>query len=192
MKLLDANCVKVADGVQLPTIGQGTITFSNAIPGAQYVLSVKYDSKSVLGSSFTGSAPPTVTYTFESSVNGVVVENSKTSIKMVPGCTVPPVVPPITVFGGAPIDVTAFEATASGIKVSLSPNPTPSDFRLVVSSASNETILVRVIDVNGQILKQLRATADQVLTFGSDLKQGMYMIEVLQGKKRRVVKGLKL
>jgi hypothetical protein len=82
--LWDANCTKVATGTTV-TVGQGRICISNATPGAKYVLSVKYDSKSVIGSSYTGSAP-SVLYTFESKINGAPVSGSKTSINLLLNC----------------------------------------------------------------------------------------------------------
>jgi hypothetical protein len=85
MSLFDVNCTNVASGAQT-TLGNGRICISNAVPGAKYVLSVKYDSKSVVGSSFSGAAP-LCTYSFISRINGADQPNTATSINMVPGCT---------------------------------------------------------------------------------------------------------
>ena len=82
--LWDANCSKVATGTTV-IVGKGRICITNATPGVQYVLSVKYDSKSVIGSRYTGIAP-SVLYNFESIINGEPVAGSKASINMLPNC----------------------------------------------------------------------------------------------------------
>jgi hypothetical protein len=85
ISLYDNNCNKVAGGTEV-SAGQGRVCISNAVPGAQYVLSVKYDSKSVQGSTFTGSAP-VCQYNFESRINGATINNSQGSINLTPNCS---------------------------------------------------------------------------------------------------------
>ncbi|MFV8466895.1 gliding motility-associated C-terminal domain-containing protein, partial [Flavobacterium sp. LB1P62] len=82
--LWDAKYNKVATGTQT-VLGKGQIHISNAVKGAQYVLSVKYDTKSIIGSSFSGTAP-VCTYTFVSKINGSIV--SRTSVDMTPDCSI--------------------------------------------------------------------------------------------------------
>jgi gliding motility-associated-like protein len=84
IRLWDTYNNKVADGTQT-SIGKGQIHISNAVMGAQYVLSVKYDSKSIIGSSFSGTAP-ICTYKFVSKINGIIV--SRTSVDMTPNCPI--------------------------------------------------------------------------------------------------------
>jgi hypothetical protein len=184
--LWDANCVKAATGAQV-TVGQGRVCITNAIPGVKYVLSVKYDSKSVIGSAFTGAAP-TATYTFQSKINGVLVAGSSTSINLVPNCTMPNAARTSGIVQ-APVESQAAE---TDLVVSLTPNPTPENFRLFVTSASNEVITVRVFDVNGRKVKELKTATHQSMSFGNDLKQGLYFIEVSQGKKKIVVRAMKM
>jgi gliding motility-associated-like protein len=80
--LWDAKYNKVATGTQT-VLGKGQIHISNAVKGAQYVLSVKYNTKSIIGSSFSGIAP-VCRYTFVSKINGSIV--SRTSVEMTPDC----------------------------------------------------------------------------------------------------------
>lgn len=97
--LWDPNCGKFTDAGVMSGVNnsQGTLTITNATPGATYVLSVKYNPKSIQGNTYSGSVAPTVTYRFSASVdnlndlalnNFVPVANSQTTINLVPGCSV--------------------------------------------------------------------------------------------------------
>jgi hypothetical protein len=183
--LWDGNCVKAASGTQV-SIGQGRICITNAVPGVKYVLSVKYDSKSVIGSSFTGAAP-ICTYTFESKINNVSVVGSKTSINMSPNCTSGF----LRTSGSDPV-IESAPVSKDEWLVSLSPNPTPGDFKLNVTSSRDEAILVRVFNVYGRNVRDIKANTNEIISFGNDLKQGIYVIEVIQGDKRKSMKALKL
>jgi uncharacterized protein (DUF2141 family) len=74
----DAACNKKATGTQ-PTTGQARISFTGAIPGQRYIVNVKYDSKSVIGGTVSGT-PPINTYSFSMKVNGVVVPSSSVNL----------------------------------------------------------------------------------------------------------------
>lgn len=78
--LWDAACSKKSTGTQ-PTTGQARISVTGAIAGRTYIVNVKYDSKSVVGSTISGT-PPINTYTFSMKVNGVAVPSSSVSIQM--------------------------------------------------------------------------------------------------------------
>jgi hypothetical protein len=77
--------------------------------------------------------------------------------------------------------------------VTVYPNPSTSDFRIVVSSTSNEPVKVRVMDVNGS-LKSVRPLLPKSneIRVGANLSAGVYTAEVIQGSKRKVVKLIKL
>jgi Secretion system C-terminal sorting domain len=186
VRLWDANCLRVVTGTQI-SVGQGRICITNATPGVKYVLSVKYDSKSVIGSGFTGTAP-TCTYTFESRINGKTVAESRTSINMVPNCSVPTTTRTSEVVQAPAVN----QSEDTELKVSLTPNPTPENFRLFVTSASKKIVIVRVFDVNGKMVKQIKTSTYELISFGNDLKQGLYFIEVIQGKDKKVVRAMKM
>jgi hypothetical protein len=82
--LFSNSCTSFVSGTEI-SLGQGRINVTNAVAGAQYVLVVKYDSKSVQGSAFTGSAP-VCQYNFETKINGTTADNTQGSINMVPNC----------------------------------------------------------------------------------------------------------
>jgi hypothetical protein len=68
------------------------------------------------------------------------------------------------------------------------PNPSSSNFTVNIKPevnagvVSNDPVLVRVLDLQGRVVKTFKATAYQTLSFGSDLKSGAYMLEIRQGK----------
>jgi hypothetical protein len=83
-------CTKLRQGSELSP-GQGRVCITGATPGAVYILSVKYDVKSIQGGSYSG-APPTCQYNFVSKVGGSFDGASADSISAVPGCAAGPVV----------------------------------------------------------------------------------------------------
>jgi hypothetical protein len=76
-------------------------------------------------------------------------------------------------------------------EVSAYPNPTSTHFRLNINGASPETIKVTVYDVFGRAVKYFSFASKPSLTLGQDLKAGVYMIEVRQGKNMKTLKGVK-
>ncbi|MFM9027616.1 MAG: hypothetical protein ACKOQ6_06435, partial [Bacteroidota bacterium] len=76
--LWDANCNKRATGVQT-SVGQASVTITNAIVGATYVLSVKYDTKSIINTPIIGT-PPIASYQFTAVMNGTTVPNSSKTL----------------------------------------------------------------------------------------------------------------
>ena len=78
------------------------------------------------------------------------------------------------------------------MNVQVSPNPAINDFKLLVTTADNESITVKVFEVQGRLIREMRINANQATTFGSDLKAGTYAIEVHQGKNVKTERILKL
>jgi hypothetical protein len=62
------------------------------------------------------------------------------------------------------------------------PNPSSQYFELQVNSGSNEKIEVNLYDINGKFLSKMNAVKNQALRFGSNLRPGTYMVEVIQGQ----------
>jgi hypothetical protein len=73
--------------------------------------------------------------------------------------------------------------------VTAYPNPSTTDFKLSISSASSETIRVTVYDMFGRAVKYFSFASKPSISIGQDLKAGVYMVELQQGKH---VKSLKL
>jgi len=71
------------------------------------------------------------------------------------------------------------------------PNPTTSQFNLQVISAGKEKVTVRILDIQGRLVRKFTVMPFETTTFGQDLKAGSYIIETTQGTEkltRRVMK----
>jgi hypothetical protein len=60
-----------------------------------------------------------------------------------------------------------------------------------LSSTSREIFTVRVLDVQGRLIKSLAVLASEINNIGDDLKSGVYMFEITQGKEKKTVRGVK-
>ena len=84
-----------------------------------------------------------------------------------------------------------FVNDAAQMEVKVFPNPTTSNFNLQVITADQQELVVRILDVQGRLIKSVKVAPYQTLNIGSDLKSGSYLVEVKQGnsvKTTRVVK----
>ena len=92
----------------------------------------------------------------------------------------------------ARVAATHVEGGKQSFEVSLSPNPSRSNFALRVYSAKNETVQLRVLDVNGKVVYTAKSQPEQAFTFGNELPNGLYMVEVRQGEEVKTVKAVKM
>ncbi len=82
--------------------------------------------------------------------------------------------------------------TDQSLKLSLLPNPSASQFRLVAHSGNTaESVSVRVIDANGRSVYETKGQPEQSFMFGDKLSNGLYMIEVRQGNEVKTIKAMK-
>jgi hypothetical protein len=154
IKLFDASCNKFATvKVSEPTTGQAKMIVSGATPGAKYVLSVKYDSKSLIGASFTGTAP-TSEYTFVTNINGVPVPASDGKVTAVPGCKDNTPLPLYCSMGGLKDqDLTVTDLGANSLKVF--PNPFVNTVTIQFASAEDAHVIFEIHNVLGQKIATL-------------------------------------
>jgi len=75
--------------------------------------------------------------------------------------------------------------------VKVQPNPSTSNFAIKVKSTDNDKIIIQLLDVSGRILQSQNINANETIQFGSELKPGVYVLEVKQGKKRSVERLIK-
>ena len=151
--MFSSSCTNAAGGTQT-SIGQGRVCISNATPGAQYVISVKYDSKSVQGSTFTGSAP-VCQYNFESRIDGAVVSGSQGSINLTPNCS-----------SGTTTkesEVLAPDDTRMEAKIGLYPNPASDHVNVVFVPARTAKSSIELYDITGKLI---------VSIYNGDIEQG--------------------
>jgi hypothetical protein len=77
------------------------------------------------------------------------------------------------------------------MNLSVFPNPTTTEFRLNVNTSGKEQITVRVWDAQGKMMKTMKMMPYETIKFGNELKTGSYMVEVLQGNKKRTQRVIK-
>jgi hypothetical protein len=82
-------------------------------------------------------------------------------------------------------------AATEEMTVSVYPNPTTTEFRINLNTRSSEVVKVRVMDMQGRMVKAYTLAASQQMTFGNDLKAGSYMVEFIQGDKKKVQRLIK-
>jgi hypothetical protein len=93
--------------------GVPTVTITNATLGQIFVISVKYDTKSIVGASATGTGP--CTYTFKAVVDGVLKDDTQGQIDVLRNCSA---------FAAAtPMSSSISTETPAALKVTAAPNP---------------------------------------------------------------------
>lgn len=144
-----------------------------------------------------GTISITVQYT-NAAVNGTVMatatsncgSSSTRTIKIkLPACPVQNVAGDGQAASRLPVGINP--DTKEDMMVSVYPNPAINHFRLQVNTSGKEQITARLLDLQGRELKRMIMMPDALTTFGSDLKPGTYMLEVLQGTRRSVQKLIK-
>jgi len=86
---------------------------------------------------------------------------------------------------------TTVSAPSEEMSVKVFPNPTTSNFNLQVITAGEELVKVRVLDVQGRFIKEVKVQPYQTVNMGAELKAGTYMIEVRQGSQVKTTRVLK-
>ncbi|WP_281298501.1 T9SS type A sorting domain-containing protein [Flavobacterium limnophilum] len=178
----NASCTKIATGYQSAS-GQATIEISGVTGGDIIVISVKYDTKSLIGSTFTGKAPD-VTYYFGSLINGNDVAGSLGSVlvsncKTTKGGTSAPI--------AAKIDAAGFDAYPVPFKDQLTIKYNfdyATDVKIEVFNAQGISVLTKV-DTNSYLNKEI--TLD--LHANKDQEQ-MYLVKVTTNRGSSIKKVL--
>ncbi len=75
--------------------------------------------------------------------------------------------------------------------VNLFPNPTKHLFCLQMSSKSKEAFIIKIFDVQGKQVQSFSSLTTEICNIGNDLKPGVYMFEITQGKEKKTVRGVK-
>ena len=77
------------------------------------------------------------------------------------------------------------------INVSLSPNPTNSYFNFNIKGSDRRAVSIRIFDAQGRFVKSMEVQPNEQTKFGSELKAGVYFMELKQGEKIKTTKMLK-
>jgi hypothetical protein len=181
-------CTKFIVGKETQT-GQTQINVTGAVAGKFYVLSVKYDSKSIIGGVVSGTPIPE--YTFFAKVNTVMVPNSSTSISMYPNnCNV------VGTSNTGTASSTMMEVEVKRGQVQLYPNPGAGSYTLTVNDFGKGEAVILVMDAYGKML----FTKEVALINGSlvlplrlqkDAANGIYFVQVTNGDQRKTIRLIK-
>ncbi len=146
INLYNNSCTLVATGVQV-SLGLGRVCVTNAIAGNQYVLSVAYDTKSVIGAPFSGTAP-TVLYSFQSNISGITLAGSSTSINMVPNCSSAARAP--VALGATKVEI------VKTLKATAYPNPFIGKFSLNIKSPESGMATIQFFNIYGSMIYEMK------------------------------------
>lgn len=159
---------------------------TGATAGATYIVSVKYDTKSIIGAVYTG-ADNKSTYTFGSYVNNVLYAPSTGTIDALSGCT------DNTPLPGDCSLTPAKQSSADAIKATVYPNPFANNFKVNIVSASQESVQIKVYDMMGKLIDSETVNMSDIDIFelGSKYSSGIYNVIITQGTEvqtQRVIK----
>jgi len=76
--------------------------------------------------------------------------------------------------------------------VKVFPNPSTSNFNMQIRTSEKDPVIIRVMDVQGRFVKSMRSESTDMINFGSDLKAGIYMVEIRQGRQVKTLRVVKL
>jgi len=78
------------------------------------------------------------------------------------------------------------------LDINVFPNPSSNYFNVKAVSGNQENIFVRVLDLQGRIVKELNMKSNEVKQVGDNLKPGNYILQVVQGNKTKTTKLMKI
>jgi uncharacterized protein (TIGR02145 family) len=187
------NCVRVAS-VTTPSTGQARVSITKATVGRTYIIGVRYDTKSLVGYTTTGTISPV--YTFSAKIGTQTLANSTSSVTAYPNnCASAPA----SIISSRMPDSKDINNTTNAPAKALSitnlslkayPNPTSHYFNIVVEGGAQQTEgVLRVMNMVGQLIEEKKQVKPgQLIQVGHQYINGMYLIEYTQGSDRAVLK----
>ena len=82
-------------------------------------------------------------------------------------------------------------AAADEMAIIVSPNPSPTNFVVVVNTENKHKISLLLSDAEGRKLNRYNVGPGEKIVLGSDLRPGVYMLEAVQENKKKVVRLVK-
>ncbi|CAN5729465.1 hypothetical protein BH11BAC4_BH11BAC4_13100 [soil metagenome] len=79
----------------------------------------------------------------------------------------------------------------TGLIVQAYPNPSTAEFTLKLQGNSNAKVSITVTDLMGRSVLKLESTAGKLIRFGNELKAGVYLVQVVQGLEKQIIKIVK-
>jgi hypothetical protein len=81
--------------------------------------------------------------------------------------------------------------STESMNVNVFHNPSTTNFNLQVITSSSEEVIVRILDLQGRLIKSTKVTPNRMMSIGSELRAGTYIIEVRQGMQLRTTRVIK-
>jgi hypothetical protein len=81
--------------------------------------------------------------------------------------------------------------TGGKLVVQAFPNPSANEFKLNIQTNADESVEVKVMDLQGRVISIQQVRAGNI-QFGTGLRAGIYFVEVTQGKQKERIKLIKL
>ena len=80
----------------------------------------------------------------------------------------------------------------AGLKINLFPNPSATEFTLILDSNNDaEMFSIRITDLQGREIYKSKAVVGKQYKFGKELITGVYIVEVMHGRMKELVKLVK-
>lgn len=100
----------------------------------------------------------------------------------------------IPVAGKGNTDVKVDEPLVAELDVNVAPNPTYGEFRLFINSNDKKTpVYLRITDISSKFVElKNNIVPGQRISIGANYMKGVYIGEVIQGNKRKIIKLIKL
>lgn len=76
-------------------------------------------------------------------------------------------------------------------EISIYPNPSASEFRVNTGEELYSPMNIRVLDAGGRVMSRFRTIPGQQNTFGTDLKPGIYFVEIICDSRKMIRKIVK-
>jgi hypothetical protein len=90
-----------------------------------------------------------------------------------------------------PIAKVSGNREGSSLSVKVYPNPTKSQFNIQINNDVTNQAVIRVLDMQGRFIQSVKTTTNQTISLGSQLKAGVYLLEVTQGKEVKTTRVVK-
>ncbi|WP_333667160.1 T9SS type A sorting domain-containing protein, partial [Flavobacterium sp.] len=196
IRLYTSSCENVSFKASFISNGTGAkYIVTGATPGATYIVSVKYNVKSIQGGVYSGS-DRTSKYTFACYLNGSGLPAADTSgtIDAVSGCQDNTPLPadctmPLTTARG---EVVTIEDNF-GLSVIAYPNPYSNNFNLNVKTLSEDKVSLSVYDMLGRLIenRDLNPRETSEIKIGDRYPSGIYNVIVTQGDEVKTLRVIK-
>ena len=84
-----------------------------------------------------------------------------------------------------------FANSVKELKISSYPNPTSTEFKLLVEGGTNQKVNIIVMSMDGRTVHQTSGLSNQTYRFGSSYLPGVYIVKVMQGNTVQMIKLIK-